>query len=121
LDESATTLLALGDTDGALQAAKQSQLIVQDLLLSDPGNAGWQRDLAVSHYKVAVVLSGQGEETLALSKFRQGRLIIARLKEHSPDSATLAKDLARFDAEIAKLAQASVVEPKAVQPQQATR
>ena len=37
LDETATSLLAIGDTAGALAAAEQARQIMTDLLASNPG------------------------------------------------------------------------------------
>ena len=52
---------------------------------------------------MAMVKAQQGARDEALGALRQGRDIIARLMRQSPDNATLPKDLAWFDAEIAKL------------------
>ena len=70
---------------------------------ADPGNAGWQRDLALSHGRVAMILLRQGERERALSAFRQGREIILKLKAAAPSNATLPKDLAWFDGQIGGL------------------
>jgi hypothetical protein len=53
------------------------------------------------------LLAQQGESALALETFRQGREIVARLKEKSPDSARPSKELAWFDGEIARLRKAT--------------
>ncbi len=73
------------------------------LAASSPGNAGWQRDLAASYGRIATVESRLGARDDALARFRRGRNIIARLSRQSPDDATLPKDLAWFDAQIAHL------------------
>jgi len=44
-----------------------------------PGNAEWQRDVALSYGRVAVIEALQGARDGALRTFRQGRNIIARL------------------------------------------
>ena len=59
--------------------------------------------------------------TGALVEYRQARNIIARLKGQSPDNAQLPKDLAEFDAEIAKLEEADATEPGTAQPEQAAQ
>ncbi len=40
--------------------------VLQRLAAADPGNAGWQRDLSVSHNKIGDVLSAQGDLNAAL-------------------------------------------------------
>jgi hypothetical protein len=67
---------------------------MERLTAADPGNAGWQRDLAISYGRVASVEARQGARDQALSKLRAARDIIVRLKAQSPDNAQLPKDLA---------------------------
>ena len=51
-----------------------------------PGNAEWQRDVALSYgRRVAVVEALQGARDGALRTFRQGREIIARLMRRGDD------------------------------------
>jgi hypothetical protein len=64
--------------------------------------AGWQRDAAVSHAKIGSVLLRQGGRQAGRALAR-GRDMIVRLRQQSPDNATLPKDLAWFDAQIAAL------------------
>ena len=73
-----------GDLQAALQSYSDSHAIVDRLVKSDPGNAGWQRDLSVSLGKLA---SG------ALAFRRQGkgaRLFAARPSDHGAPDKTLA-------------------------------
>ncbi len=63
----------------------------------------------------------QGEALDALDALREGRAIIARLKEQSPDDATLPIDLAFFDGEIARLEEADAPELGTAQPEQAAQ
>jgi hypothetical protein len=58
-------------------------------------------DLAMSFGRVATVEARQGARGDASGAFRQGRDIIARLMRQSSDNATLPKDLAWFDSQIA--------------------
>ena len=48
-------------------------------------------------------LARQGSRSEAAIAFEQGRAIIVRLRQQSPDNATLPKDLAWFEAQIAAL------------------
>ncbi len=52
---------------------------------ADPGNVGWQRDLAFGYGRVAGVRARQGANSEAALLFEQGRTIIARLRQASPD------------------------------------
>jgi len=79
-----------------------------------------QRDLAISQNRVAIVLAERGDAPRALEKLRQGRIIIARLAKESPHNGQLSKDLAAFDASIARLEQASVPEAGSVKRVQVT-
>jgi hypothetical protein len=42
-----------GDLAGALEAYTEGKGIAEKLAAADPGNAGWQRDLIVSHWRLA--------------------------------------------------------------------
>jgi hypothetical protein len=67
---------------------------------ADPGNADWQRDLAVSYSKIAGVLRPQGDRAKVLDSLKQGRAIIVRLTALSANNATWKRDLAWFDGQI---------------------
>ena len=109
-------LVAQGNLAEALKSYQDSLAIRDRLAKAEPSNAGWQRYLAVSHGKVAMVLAQQGEAKSALDQFRLARDIIARLKEHLPDDAGLPDILAMLDGEIKKLDQGDG--EVAVQPEQ---
>ena len=50
-----------GNLAGALKSYYDSLAIADRLVKSDPGNAGWQRDLSVSYIKVGDVQVAQGD------------------------------------------------------------
>ena len=87
----------------ALTSYQASHDIFERLAAADPGNAGWQRDLALSYGRVGMVKGQQDARDDARGAFRQGRDIVALLSRESPDNATLPNDLAWFDTVIAKL------------------
>jgi tetratricopeptide (TPR) repeat protein len=87
----------------ALAAYQASLTIRERLAKADPGNAGWQRELAWTHWRVGETLARQGARGEAVRAFEHGRAIIVRLRQLSPDDATVREDLARFEAELAKL------------------
>ncbi len=92
-----------GNLDAALDSYRHSLAIRERLIALDANNLAWAHDLAVSYGMVGVVLGKQGKAQEALDALNAGRAIVARLKEQFPDNASLAQDLAWFDAEIAKL------------------
>ena len=109
-------LMAQGNHVEALKSYRDGLAVADRLTKADPGNASWQRHLAISQNRVAVVLAEQGDSSRALDMLQQGRIIIARLVEQAPDNSQLSKDLAGFDDTIAKLKQASISETGSAKP-----
>ena len=64
------------DLTGALASYRATHGISARLAAADPGNDGWQRDLAVSQLKIGEVL-GQGDLTGALTSYRASLEICA--------------------------------------------
>ena len=67
---------AQGDLPAALTSYRASHDIFERLAAADPGNAGWQRDLALSIGRIALIRNTQGAHENALEAFGQGRDII---------------------------------------------
>ena len=59
-----------GQPDGGAGELPASLAIAERLARADPGNAGWQRDLSVSHNKIGDVLVEQGDLTAALESYQ---------------------------------------------------
>jgi hypothetical protein len=57
---------AQGNLPAALDSYKASLTIADRLAKADPGNAGWQSDLSVSHDRIGGVLRAQGNLPAAL-------------------------------------------------------
>ena len=68
--------VAQGDLAGALKSYRDSLAIIDRLAQSDPGNAGWQRDLSVSYEKIGDVQMAQGDLAGALDSYRDSLAII---------------------------------------------
>ena len=64
-------LVAQGNLPEALNSFRDSLAIAERLAKSDPGNAGWQRDLSVSYIKVGDVLVAQGDLPEALKSYQR--------------------------------------------------
>ena len=87
-------LVAQGDLAGALESYRASMAIRERLAKADPDNAGWQRDLSVSHSKNGDVLVAQGDLAGALESYRASMAIAERLAKADPNNASWQRDLA---------------------------
>ncbi len=93
--------LGLGDiaiARGALPTARaaydQAATIAARALKPAPGNAGWRRDLSISHNKIGDVLVAQGKLAEALAAFREAMAIAESLAKADPGNAGWRRDLA---------------------------
>jgi hypothetical protein len=93
LDEAAMSLLAIGDTAGALSTAEQARQIAADLFAGQPKNTGWQRDLSVSYERIGDVQVAQGNLAAALQSYRDNLAIRDRLAKAYPNTAGWLRDL----------------------------
>jgi tetratricopeptide (TPR) repeat protein len=84
---------ARGDVGAALATYREAGTVMGRLASSDPGNAGWQRDLSVSYNKVGDVLVAQGNLPDALKSFRDGLAIATHLASSDPGNANWQRDL----------------------------
>ena len=87
LIETATSLLTIGDTAGALAAAEQARQIMMDLLASNPGSTDFQREVSVSYEQVGDVQVAQGDLVGALKSYRDSLAIGERLAQSDPGNA----------------------------------
>ena len=86
-------LVAQGNLPEALKSYRDSLAIADRLAKSDPGNAGWQRDLSVSYNKIGDVLVAQGNLPAALKSYRDALAIFDRLAKADPGNAGWQRDL----------------------------
>jgi len=96
-------LVAQGNLPEALKSYRDSLAIADRLAKSDPGNAGWQRDLSVAYATLANDLRKMGTSADALSALRQGQAIIARMTQVSPSNESWKNDLAWFNDQIIQI------------------
>jgi tetratricopeptide (TPR) repeat protein len=85
--------VARGDLTAATAEYERGKAIAERLARSDPGNAGWQRDLSVSFDRVADVLVAQGNLPEALKSYRDSLAIRDRLAQSDPGNALWQRDL----------------------------
>jgi tetratricopeptide (TPR) repeat protein/pimeloyl-ACP methyl ester carboxylesterase len=82
-----------GDLKAALKSYSDSLAIAERLAKSDPGNAGWQRDLAVSYEKIGDVQEAQGDLKAALKSYSGSLAIAERLAKADPGNKEWQRDL----------------------------
>ena len=85
--------MAQGNLPAALTSYQAGLAIMERLAKSDPGNAGWQRDLSVSYKKVGDVQVAQGNLPAALTSYQAGLAITERLAKSDPGNAGWQRDL----------------------------
>ncbi len=90
---SATCCLPRAIWPGALNAYRESLGVRERLAAADPSNAGWQRDLSVSHNKIGDVLLAQGDLQGALNAYRESLGVAERLAAADPSNAGWQRDL----------------------------
>ena len=86
-------LFERGDSSRALDMYSNGLAIAERLAASDPGNAGWQRDLSVSHDRIGDVLRAQGNLPNALEAYQASLEIAERLAVSDPGNAGWQRDL----------------------------
>ena len=77
----------------ARQSYRAALAIRERLAKADPGNAGWQRDFAVSHNKFGDVQRAQGDLPAALASYRASFAIAERLAKADPGNTEWQRDL----------------------------
>jgi tetratricopeptide (TPR) repeat protein len=100
LNAAANTLLAMGDTKGALSAARQAHDIVQSLAAAAPDNGKFQSLLATADDKLGRVLLVVGDVGGALAAYRESLAIRQTLARQEPDNAEQQRALAIAEEEI---------------------
>lgn len=93
LDETSKTLLALGDTTGALANAQKARGVFESLTKQKPDDTGFQRNLAVVDEHVGDVLVAQGHLSEALASYQAQLAILDRLANSDPRNAGWQRDL----------------------------
>jgi len=104
LDEDAQK--AGSDLEDALKSYARYLMTISQLIQTDPGSAGSQRDLrdvAVSHSKLADVYRRLSRFAEALAELRAGQAIMDHLAKLSPNSTAWERDIGWFNDQIAAL------------------
>jgi tetratricopeptide (TPR) repeat protein len=114
-------LVAQGKLPEALQSYQAGRAIADRLAQSDPGNAGWQRDLLVLDNEVADVLVAQGKLPEALQSYQASHAIFDRLAQSDPGNTGWQRDLSVSDENVGDVLVAQGKLPEALLSFQASR
>ena len=93
LDQLAITLLDLGETDAALEAAKGSYAVARRLVDEDPSNPDWRRTLSVALNKIGLVSMRAGQRAEAIAAYQELLAIIRVIADAEPDKWLWQKDV----------------------------
>ncbi len=85
--------ITIGNIGKAASALNRRLRVSADRAVSDPANAGWQRDLSVSHNQVGNVQVAQGDLAAALSSYQASLAIAERLAASDPANVGWQRDL----------------------------
>ena len=96
---------ARGHLAPALVLNQEARAVAERLARADQGNTGWHRDLAVSHWKLAIFGKSTGDLAQAREHPAEGRTIMADLVARFPDWEEWKRNLASYDAQLAALEQ----------------
>ena len=97
---------AQGQLAAAQAAFGEYLTISRRLAEQDPGNAGWQRELAMAHSRVGNVLQAQGKLAAAQAAFGETLAITRRLAEQNPGNAGWQRELAVAHNQVGNVLQA---------------
>lgn len=78
----------------ALDEYRKSLEISRKLVLADPTQTAWQRNLSVNHVMIGTVLEAQGQPDAAMLEHRRSLEILQNLVKTNPDNTILQHDLA---------------------------
>jgi tetratricopeptide (TPR) repeat protein len=79
-----------------LKSYRESLALREGLVKTDPGNAQWQRELALSYEEIGNVLVAQGSLPEALDSYRGSLAIVQRLAQAHPGNTGWQRDLSIF-------------------------
>jgi tetratricopeptide (TPR) repeat protein len=79
-------LFAQGKSGDALENYQESLTILQELVIHDPSNTGWQSSVSILLVKIGDVLKEQGKSVEALITYQEGLKISQKLVAHDSNN-----------------------------------
>jgi hypothetical protein len=99
--------VAAGDGAGARRWFERGLAIAQRLAEMDPGNAGFQRDLALSLWKLGAQDLAAGQWQVAQARLAEAQRRLQALADTTTGQVQIAQDLARLEPLLAAAAMAT--------------
>lgn len=96
-------MITVGRTADAMAEYRAGHVILERLAAADPGNAGWQRDVAMSNAQLGATYRQCKDPAQARRFLLAGRAIMAGLVARYPDWVEWKRDLAWVDGQLAAL------------------
>ena len=93
LDEMVLTLLDLGETETAIDIARQSLAMSRRLTAVDPSNDDWRRGESVSYNKIGYAYMRAGQREQAVTAYGQALEIIRALAAKDPSNLMWQRDV----------------------------
>ena len=95
--------MAQGELADALTSYRDSLAIRERLATSNPGNVGWQLDLAGNYGKLGLLYGRTDDHDNALAVFQKGQAIMDKLIALRPDNDGWKQEQAWFAGQVAAL------------------
>jgi tetratricopeptide (TPR) repeat protein len=89
-----------GSLPAALVSYRDAQNLAEQLVKSDPGYGGWQRDLSILYSKAGDVQVTQGDLSAALTSFQTGLTISEGLAKSDPGNTDRQRDVSVFQSKV---------------------
>jgi hypothetical protein len=106
-DRECTALLAIGLASATTHRYHQLLHIAEERAQADPGNAGYQRDLSVSHSNLGDLAVATGDSIRAAEHYQAGLAIAQRLAAADPGNAGYQRDLSVSQQRVASLSEST--------------
>ena len=95
--------VSAGDLGEARAQFAKGLAIAERLAAADPGHAGWQRDLSVSHAKLGALAEAAGDREQAIDRFRAAEAVLVALLDRVGQHPQFTRDLAQVRRDLERL------------------
>ena len=110
-DRECEALLRIGLVSATVERRNSLLKLAESRAAADPGNAGYQRDLSVSHDRLGDLAVASGDSATAEQHYRTALAIAERLAAADPGNAEYQRDLSVSRNQLGNLSQADEKDP----------